>query len=92
MTKIWANQIDDTPEIRKFLLCLAINKNIFNSDMGFKADRLQIIMKNRTKLDCKVEFIAGCVIAAKDIEPDYAMMLNIMKCVAPGIEENCKKI
>ncbi|XP_005192094.1 uncharacterized protein LOC101897433 [Musca domestica] len=92
MTKIWSHQIDDTPEIRKFLLCLAENKNVFNSDMGFKADRLQIIMKERAKMDCKLEFIEECEMGAKDMKPDDAMIFNIMKCIVGGIKENCKKI
>lgn len=92
MAKVWSNQIEDTPKLRKLMLCLARKKNIFNSEMGFKADRFQIILKDRKQMDCKLEFMEECVNGAKDIKPDDVMILNIMKCFVPGMEENCKKI
>lgn len=92
MAKVWSNQIEDTPKLRKLMLCLARKKNIFNSEMGFKADRFQIILKDRKKVDCKLEFMEECVNGAKDIKPDDVMIMNIMKCFVPGMEENCKKI
>ncbi|XP_073820399.1 uncharacterized protein [Musca autumnalis] len=92
MKKIMAYEVDDTPEIRAFLLCLAHNKNVFRSEMGFKADRLQFVMQKRSKLDCKLDFIEGCGNKSKDVEPDDAMIFAIMQCILDGREENCKKI
>ncbi|XP_061394980.1 uncharacterized protein LOC133330559 [Musca vetustissima] len=92
MNDIWAYKFDDTPEIRKLMLCLVERKNIYNKEMGFKADRLQIALTSRIKMDCKLEFVEKCGKEAKDITPADAMIFSIMKCIVAGMDENCKKV
>ncbi|XP_005192091.2 uncharacterized protein LOC101896904 [Musca domestica] len=91
MTKIWSSRIEDTPQVRNYVMCLGHNKNFYNSEMGFKADRLLVIMKERANMDCKPGFVEGCAEEGKDIEPEDAMLFKIIKCVIVGGEENCKK-
>ncbi|XP_073820400.1 uncharacterized protein [Musca autumnalis] len=92
LEKIWTKDIEDTTEVRSFLLCLAQNKNVFSTEMGYKADRLQLVMKERGKLDCDMEFVEGCVNKSKDVKPDDVMTFDITKCMIDGVEEHCKKV
>ncbi|XP_058976098.1 B1 protein-like [Musca domestica] len=92
VTKTWANEVEDTPELRKFLLCLSENKHLYHADTGFKADRLQYVLKEKSKLNCKDDFVEGCVNAAKDVKPDEALVFDVTKCVVAGAKEHCEKV
>lgn len=92
MKKIITYHFEDTAEIRSFLLCQAIKKNVYSPEMGYKADRLQLILKERAKQDCKLEFIEECANKSNDVNPADVMVYNIMQCIIRDMKDNCRKV
>ncbi|XP_075144697.1 uncharacterized protein LOC142219717 [Haematobia irritans] len=94
--EIWSTirsfKMEDSPNIRAFLLCLNINKGVFRPDKGFEPERLATGIRLTANVDCDVNMIRSCGEKYADLQPNDYMIYSIIKCTVDHKDGNCHKI
>lgn len=89
MAKVMVLQMDDTPSMRLFFLCLCREKNVYRPEVGYELDRIKHTLGAAIQYDCKEDIIKECTeqyqtLAAEDF------FFEIFKCIGENQHTHCK--